>query len=137
MFLVTSFKQTERLTLVAEPRINYARPIEIHISVRGQILEFLGDPQRISPPAGDSANPTERASNELVPCCCDFVLIGNLVVFGKGLRIHSLHRVCQSYHGMCHRKVWIEVERLLELSNRLIVSSRYEIDVPLLGNYIR
>jgi len=121
----------------APPRINCARPIRIDISVRGQILEFLGDLQRISPPARDSANPTKRASNELIPCCCDFVLIRNLVVFGEGLRIHALHRVCQSYHGARHRKVWIEVERLLELSNRLIVSSRYEIDIPQLGNYIR
>src|SRR5713226_6123515 len=60
--LVTLFEQTERLILVAEPRINYARPIKIDISVRGQILEFLGDLQRVSPPARYTINPAKHAS---------------------------------------------------------------------------
>jgi hypothetical protein len=76
--------------------------------VRGQILELLGDLPRISPPARDGIKPTKQASNELVACCCDFILIGNFVV-----------------------------ERLLELSNRLLVLSRHEMDIPQLGNYIR
>src|SRR5436305_15182214 len=43
MLLITLFQQTERIIFVAEARIDYARPIEIDIRVRGQILKFLGD----------------------------------------------------------------------------------------------
>src|SRR6266446_3948751 len=119
MLLVSLFEQPERLVFVAESRINCRRYIEIDISMRGQVPEFLGDLQRISPPARDGINPTKAASNELILCCYSLVLIGNLVVFGKGLRIHALHCICPRPQCTHHRKVWIEVERLLVLSNRL------------------
>ena len=64
--------------------------------MRGQVPEFFGDLQRISPPARDGINPTKPASNELVLCRYSLVLIGNFVVFGKGLRIHALHCICPS-----------------------------------------
>lgn len=96
----------------------------------------MGDLQRIGPPARNGIYPTKNGSNELVLRCCDFVLIGNFVVFGEGLRIDALHRVCQSQHGMHCREVWIEVERLLELNNRLIVSARHEVDNPQFGSYV-
>src|SRR6266852_3289455 len=124
MLLVSLFEQPERLVFVAESRINLRNLIEIDISVRGQVPEFFGDLQRISPPARDGINPTKAASNELVLCRYSFVLIGNLIVFGKGLRIHALHCIRPSQRGTNYCSVWIQVESLLELSNSLIVSSR-------------
>lgn len=56
MLLITLFQQTERLILVAEARINYASPIKIDITVRGQFPEFLGDLQCICPPAREGMN---------------------------------------------------------------------------------
>src|ERR1700730_13687990 len=82
MVLVSLFEQPERLVFVAESRINRRNFIEIDISVRGQVPEFLGDLQRISPPARDGINPTKADSNELVLCCYSLVLIGN---FGQYL----------------------------------------------------
>src|SRR5438477_4556252 len=123
MLCVPFFKQPERLVFVSETRINQCNLIEIDIGVRRQVPEFLGDLQRISPPARDSVNPTKSASNELILCRYNFVLIGNLVVFGKGLWIHALHCVRASQRGTNYCSAWIQVESLLELSNGLIVSS--------------
>jgi hypothetical protein len=53
----------------------------------------LGDLQRISPLARDGENPTMETYNELVLWRSSLVVIGNFVVFGKGLRIHALHRI--------------------------------------------
>jgi len=69
MLLVRLFKQPERLVIVAESCINPREYIEIDISMRGQIPEFLGDLQRVSPPARDGINPTKAARNGLVLCC--------------------------------------------------------------------
>ena len=63
MLLVSLFEQPERLVFVAESRINLRNCIEIDISVRGQVPEFLGDLQRIIPPARDGVNPTKAVSN--------------------------------------------------------------------------
>src|SRR5438309_10418209 len=99
MLLVSPFEQPERIVFVAESRISLRHLIEIDISARGQVPEFLGDLQRISPPARDGINPTKAPSNELVLFCYTLVLIGNLVVFGKGLRIHALHCIRPSQRG--------------------------------------
>src|ERR1700751_950324 len=137
MLLIGLFEQAERLVFVAEARINLRNLIEIDISVRGQVLEFLGDLQRISPPARDGINPTKAPSNELVLFCYTLVLIGNLVVLGKGLRIHALHCIRPSQRGTNYCSVWIQVESLLELSNRLIVPSRVQVNEPQYRNYFR
>src|ERR1700675_4068756 len=137
MLLVSLFEQPERLIFVAESRINLRNCIEIDISVRGQVPELLGDLQRISPPARDGINPTKAASNELVLCCYSLVLIGNLVVFRKGLRIHAIHFIRPSQRGTNYCSVWIQVESLLELRNRLVVSSRVQVNEPQYGNYFR
>src|SRR6266852_7922575 len=137
MLLVSLFEQPERLVLVAESRVNLRNCIEIDISVRGQVPEFLGDLQRISPPARDGINPTKAASNELVLCCYSLVLIGNLIVFGKGLRIHAFHCIRPSQRGTDYCSGWIQVESLLELSDSLIVSSRGQVNKPQFGNYFR
>src|SRR6266852_5275572 len=137
MLLVSLFEQPERLVLVAESRVNLRNCIEIDISVRGQVPEFLGDLQRISPPARDGINPTKAASYGHVLCCYSLVLIGNLVVFGKGLRIRTIHCIRPSQRGTNYCSVWRQVESLLELSNRLIVSSRVQVNEPQSGNYFR
>src|SRR5216684_4585322 len=137
MLLVSLFEKPERLIFVSKARINCRRYIEIDISMRGQVPEFLGDLQRISPPARDGINPTKAASNELILCCYSLVLIGNLVVFGKGLRIHALHCIRPSQRGTNYCSVWIQVESLLELSDRLIVSSHGQVSEPQFGNYFR
>ncbi len=63
MLFVTLFEQLESLVFVGEARINPRNKIEIDISVRGQVPEFFGDLQRISPPARDGINPTKTAGN--------------------------------------------------------------------------
>src|SRR3984893_17928264 len=137
MLLVSLFEQPERLVSVPESRINLRNCIEIDIGVRRQVPELLGDLQRISPPARNRINPTKAASNGAVLCRYSLVLIGNLVVFGKGLRIHALHCICPRQRGVNYCSVWIQVERLLELSNRLIVSSHGQVSEPQFGNYFR
>src|ERR1700694_854343 len=130
MLLVSLFEQPERLIFVAESRINRRNCIEIDISVRGQVPEFLGGLQSISPPARNRINPTKAASNGAVLWRYSLVLIGNLVVFRKGLLIHAIHCIRPSQRGTNYCGVWIQVESLLELSNRLIVSSRAQVNEP-------
>src|SRR6266849_8525865 len=110
MLLVSLFEQPERLVLVAESRVNLRNCIEIDISVRGQVPEFLGDLQRISPPARNRINPTKAASNGAVLCRYSLVLIGNLVVFGKGLQILAFLCLRQSHRGANYCTVWLQVE---------------------------
>src|SRR5713226_1841527 len=94
MLFISLFEQPEGLVFVAEACINRRNLIEIDISVRGQVPEFFGNLQRISPPARDGINPTKAARNELVLCRYSFVVIRNFVAFGKSLRIHALRCVC-------------------------------------------
>src|SRR6266851_2512879 len=137
MLVVSLFEQTERLVLLAESGVNRSKRIRLDISVRRQLAEFQRNLQRVSPPTRDGINPTPAARNELVLCCYSLVLIGNLVVFGKGLRIHALHCIRPSQRGTNYCSVRIQVESLLELSNRLIVSSRGQVNQPQSGNYFR
>src|SRR6266851_6121715 len=110
MLLVSLFEQPERLIFVAESHINLGDCIEIDISVRGQVPEFLGDLQRISPSARNRINPTKATSNGVVFYRYNLVMIGNFVVFGKGLRIHALHCIRPSQRGAEDGSVWIQVE---------------------------
>src|SRR6266852_3123960 len=97
MLLESLFEQPERLVSVAESRINLRNCIEIDIGVRRQVPEFLGDLQRISPPARNRINPTKAASNQLVLRCNNFSLHRYFVLFGKGLRVRALQSVCISH----------------------------------------
>src|SRR5437870_4749457 len=122
MLLIGLFEQPEGLVLVTEARINLGNLIEINISVRSQILELFGDLQRISPPARDRINPTNATSNQLVLRCNNFGLLRYFVVFGNGLRVRALQRVCPSHVSPNPSSVRIKVECFPVLSNRLVVS---------------
>src|ERR1700737_5006865 len=113
MLLIGLFEQPEGLVLVPETRINRCKLVEIDISMRRQILEFLGDLQCISPPARNGINPTEAGSNQLVVRCNNFGLLRYFVVFADGLRVHTLHRVSPSQLCGVPCDGWIEVELLL------------------------
>src|SRR6202521_1416073 len=129
MLLVTLFEQPERLVFVAESRINRCKLVKIDVSVRGQVPEFFGDLQRISPPARDGINPTKAVSNELVLRCNNFGLLRYFVVFGNGLRVRALQRVCPNYVSPNPSSVRIKVECFLVLSNRLVVSPHDQIAI--------
>src|ERR1700732_5615226 len=122
MLCITFFEQPERLVFAAESRINRRNFIEIDISVRGQVPEFLGDLQRISPPARDGINPTKAVSNQLVLRCNNFGLLRYFFVFGNGLRACALQSVCISQVMPNPSSIRIKVECFPLLSNRLVVS---------------